>query len=206
MGVLKARVGGAWVEVSQGGSEVEVSATDPIAANPAAEVWYDTTDTGQSLVNMPQIESGSYTPTLTGMAIGTGGSPGALNVASYQFLGIPGVGGRGMLFLEGVVRFGATSITLPTGAVSMGLPTGFNFGSTYGAPIGWCWITSSGVDVFAGTMSINTVSSVMPYTWVGTPATAPIWPRRGNFNATSPMTWKANDQITWSASLPAVRV
>jgi hypothetical protein len=45
MPVLKARIGGAWVNVGGGGSsasEVEVSATDPIGTNPSAELWYDT--------------------------------------------------------------------------------------------------------------------------------------------------------------------
>jgi len=45
MPTLKARIGGAWVAVgggSGGGSEVEISATDPIGTNPSAELWYDT--------------------------------------------------------------------------------------------------------------------------------------------------------------------
>jgi hypothetical protein len=55
MPVLKARIGGAWVDVGgSSASEVEVSATDPIAANPAAEMWYDTADTGISLPNGPR--------------------------------------------------------------------------------------------------------------------------------------------------------
>lgn len=47
MTTLKARVNGQWVTVSSGGgggssaSEVEVSATDPIGTNPAAELWFD---------------------------------------------------------------------------------------------------------------------------------------------------------------------
>ena len=44
MPVLKARIGGAWVDVGgSSASEVEVSATDPIGTNPSAELWYDTT-------------------------------------------------------------------------------------------------------------------------------------------------------------------
>ena len=55
MPTLKARIGGAWVAVGgASASEVEVSATDPIAANPQAEMWYDTADTGISLPNGPR--------------------------------------------------------------------------------------------------------------------------------------------------------
>ena len=56
MTTLKAKIGGVWVPVGGGSSasEVEVSATDPIATNPAAEMWYDTADTGISLPNGPR--------------------------------------------------------------------------------------------------------------------------------------------------------
>ena len=71
MPTLKARIGGAWVDVGgAGASEVEVSATDPIAANPAAEVWYDTADTGISLPNGPRGHIGSVYTTTWSAVIG----------------------------------------------------------------------------------------------------------------------------------------
>lgn len=45
MPVLKARIGGAWVDVGGGGGgtdEVWVGSADPIATVPTAELWYDT--------------------------------------------------------------------------------------------------------------------------------------------------------------------
>lgn len=44
-GVLRARVGGAWVDVVGSGSdEVVISPDDPIATYPGTELWYDTDD------------------------------------------------------------------------------------------------------------------------------------------------------------------
>jgi len=44
MPTLKARIGGAWVDVggSGGASEVEIGPDDPIGTNSSAELWYDT--------------------------------------------------------------------------------------------------------------------------------------------------------------------
>ena len=41
-GMLKARVGGVWINVLAGG-EVWIGPTDPIVATPSTELWYDTT-------------------------------------------------------------------------------------------------------------------------------------------------------------------
>ena len=42
MPVLKARIGGAWVDVGGGADEVFIGPSDPIATAPATELWYDT--------------------------------------------------------------------------------------------------------------------------------------------------------------------
>lgn len=147
-------------------------------------------------------EAGTYTPVLTGMAVG---GAGAINVASYTFIGAKGSGGKGQMSLSGVVTFG-TGATLPTGAIKIGFPAGFVLdaatGGAFGTPI---QLTSAGVDVMIGYIHADP-GGMNIYSWVGTPAVAPIWPRRGNINANSPFTWKVTDQITWSAVLPMARV
>lgn len=59
MGVLYARVAGAWVPISSGGtSEVEIGTDDPIGANANAELWFDTDDD----VTAPPTTPPAWTP------------------------------------------------------------------------------------------------------------------------------------------------
>lgn len=65
--------------------------------------------------------SGTYTPTLANLAIGTGGTP--INSAKYTFVGFPA---GGVLHVEGRIKFGTTSVTLPGASEeTMTLPTGY---------------------------------------------------------------------------------
>ena len=65
--------------------------------------------------------SGTYTPTLTNMAIGTGGT--AINTASFTFAGFPA---GGILCVEGKVVFGTAGQTFPGASnESISLPTGY---------------------------------------------------------------------------------
>jgi hypothetical protein len=61
MGVLKARVGGAWETIVTGSDEVAIAAADPGAGY---ELWYDTSDPGVSYPAMPRG--------LIGYAVGNG--------------------------------------------------------------------------------------------------------------------------------------
>jgi hypothetical protein len=60
--------------------------------------------------------SGTYTPALTGMAVGTGG--GATNTADYTYNGVD-------LFVHGQIKFGTSGTTLPGASITVGLPTGY---------------------------------------------------------------------------------
>lgn len=66
------------------------------------------------------LAKGTYTPTLTGMAIGTGGS--AFNSATYTY-------SYGMMNISGRLTFGTTAPTFPT-APTVTYPTGFTADST----------------------------------------------------------------------------
>lgn len=64
MGVLYARVGGAWVPVSGGGGgsdEVVIAPTDPIVSFPSTELWVDTSAPGGSGLWLP-IAGGTMNP------------------------------------------------------------------------------------------------------------------------------------------------
>jgi hypothetical protein len=70
--------------------------------------------------------SGTYTPTLGNMAIGTGGTP--TNTASYTFVGFPA---GGVLTVEGSIKFGTTAPTLPGASVeTISLPSGYTMINT----------------------------------------------------------------------------
>lgn len=65
--------------------------------------------------------SGTYTPTLANMVIGTGGTP--INSAKFTFSGFPA---GGTLVVEGRIKFGTTGTTLPGASEeSMSLPAGY---------------------------------------------------------------------------------
>jgi|SRR5665647_2199949 len=58
----------------------------------------------------------AYTPTLTGMAVGTGGTP--VNTAIYAY-------SNGVLVAEGKIKFGTTGVAFPAVAIAVSLPPGF---------------------------------------------------------------------------------
>jgi hypothetical protein len=75
----------------------------------------------------PEVDSGSYTPTLTNMDVGTGGS--ADNSARYTYA-------HGILNCSGTIVFGTSGTTFPGGSnEKIGLPSGFTITSGFGASI-----------------------------------------------------------------------
>lgn len=121
-------------------------------------------------------DSGTYTPTLVGMAIGTGG--GATNTANFTFIG-------GLLCVQGQILFGTSGTTFPSTTSTVTLPTGYTLTTSRSlTPCGqvtWadtgvsypgtCWHSSSTTIRFlvvnaAGTYSVDaTPSSTIPFTW-----------------------------------------
>ena len=151
-------------------------------------------------VGLVDLADGTYTPTLTGIAVG---GAGATNTAFWQWIGSPVSGGRGIMHMTGNIILG-TGATLPSNGIKIGYPAGFALSSSIGEYGATCQFTQTGVEVWIGYTHADP-AGINLYFWLGTPATAPIYPRRGQVTAASPFTWKVTDQITWSAHLAMTR-
>lgn len=187
MGVLKARVGGVWVPVSFG---------EPIPV---------------------RVQSGTWTPTLTGIAIGTGGTP--LNIAAYTYVGGPNIGDRGIMSARGQVRFGTTGVTLPAGiAIDLTLPTGFQFPADLtndlanfaDYAIGTITCRDDGAGSYPGwlclTGTANKFRPIVDQTTITThTGTVTVFSTRTVLAATAPFPWGINDAFAWAWTAPVVR-
>lgn len=145
-------------------------------------------DTGWNLL-ATYGQSISYTPTLTGMTIGAGGSPGPFNLARYHVFGR-------RVIADGFISFG-TSASF-TGNYTIGLPlTAADFSSfasfeymNHGAARGSD--TSSGV-AFAAVGVVLMGASSPTLNSIGFFATAGY----AAWNPTTPFTWAAGDRLSW---------
>ena len=195
MGVLYARVGGAWVP-ALGVNEVAVGTDAP--TDPDVELWYDTDDPGLGLIGG---QSAAYTPTLTTFVIGAGG----VNNARYTYVGGPSVGDIGLINCYGRLVLGSSGWTADSSGPS--LPTGFQFiqnaiNGWNGGYVGQCRVLHGGAG-WQCVMYVNTstqASFVMPSV-TATPGGSEIF-----FNNTTPWTWAAGDQFQWNFEAPVVRV
>lgn len=153
----------------------------------------------------PLPSSASYTPTLTNMAVGTGGS--AENTARYTFVGGSTVGSKGPMTLQGRIRFGTTGVTLPgTGVPKIGLPAGFelaDFSSTDQTTGSWVhgdigtWYTRHDLRTDSATaMSLVVLECNTTLLRITIEAVS----------ATKPATWVNGDFIAWTAFMIAERV
>lgn len=146
----------------------------------------------------PEIEErvsavgGTYTPTLTGMAIGTGG--GATNTADYSL-------NADVMTIEGVIVFGTTGATLPTGSIRASLPSGFQRA-----------VTSTLIPIGGGTALIGGTSHDLVLRFASA-TEFQFRARRANVadvvqsspTATVPGTWAAGDVIAYSATCRITR-
>lgn len=173
MGVLKAKVGGVWVPVG-------------VQGGPNA-----------------QVETGSYVPVLTGMAVGTGGS--AQNTAGFHYVGGLSAGNAGMLMAAGVIVFGTTGPTFPGVTCTVSPPPGFAFSSIYTnirQPIGLVEYVAAGSTLSIGHLrwvAANQARIMLQRTDVAYNLPAAT-------STTAPATWVAGDQILWTINAAVVRV
>jgi hypothetical protein len=203
MGVLKARVGGAWETIVTGSDEVAIAAVDPGAGY---ELWYDTSDPGASYANLAYVQSGSYTPTLGGgMAVGSGG--GAMNTALYTYVGGASVGALGQLVISGRILFGTTGPIAPGNANpdTISLPAGFGLNPAPGlglTPFGQCNITRNGVSTGPGVLTDHP-GNLMRIWAVKTDGTYSIL-----IDPTTnvPIAWSPGDFIDYHATMQASRI
>lgn len=143
--------------------------------------------------------SSLYVPTLTGMAVGTGGA--SSNVANYTFVGGPAVGDRGIITVIGSAVYGDTGRTFPT-SPTFSLPPGFQLASANNLrPIGLAYLGDfgTGVNDRNAAVYINDASSVRLILSGWTAALA-------NITTTFPFTWAAGDSMHYQYTFAAVRV
>lgn len=194
---LKANIGGSWVELG-GGTEVFIGPDDP---GGGYELWFDTDDPGLGLAG--QVESASYTPTLTNWSMGT---TGAKNVAGYTYNGQAGAGGKGLLTALGELNLGA-GFTMSASVPAIGLPSGFNFDRTGqdNGGVGMFRILDAnpaswpgwGVLIPSGSLvAVNLEMWVTSGAYLGT----------GGVNNTTPITWAQGDAVWWQIASRVVRV
>lgn len=196
MPVLKARVGGAWVDVGGGVDEVSVGPTAP--TDSAVELWYDTSVPTPSVA---PITTAIFVPTLLGLTLG----PGGVNTARYVLQGGPNVGDIGVLTVGGVLRVGTSGFTVG-GYPRASVPSGFNIlrdqMSSGGAIIGGVRFLDAGTIGYPGVVLIEDQTYVHFYA-IGTAAAhgveAPVTP-------TVPFVWGVGDSIDYSYTVIVVRV
>lgn len=138
--------------------------------------------------------SGTYTPTLTNLAIGTGGTP--TNSAKYTFVGFPA---GGVLTVEGKIKFGTTAPTLPGASLeTVSLPSGYSMIDTSGSSflsgeVAFSDVTGS---VWEGLLLPASATSFYLYSKAvsGTGLVAAL------LTATVPFAWAVNDEIYYRFS------
>lgn len=136
--------------------------------------------------------SGTYTPTLGAMVIGTGGTP--TNSAKFTFVGFPA---GGVLTVEGKIKFGTAGQTFPAAsAETISLPAGYSLIETSTATATLSLVTfvdSSTGAVSYGAVFPNTATTVRPL----------ISSVSGSFitavdvAATTPFAWASGDEINY---------
>ena len=147
---------------------------------------------------------GTYTPTLVGMDIGTGG--GATNTATYTYLGGTTVGDHGIMLLQGDIVFGTTGATLPSAAATtIQLPNNFNFAVTAHTayPLG-VWVHTNASWATTHPVTMFNASRFRLRVWREGVLAGRI--TISNLSSTLPTTWAAGQGIKWEASAIVVRV
>lgn len=145
------------------------------------------------------FETGTFSPTLTNINIGTGGS--ALNSAIYHYVGGPNIGDSGLLTVTGRITLGTSGQSVGTGPQAT-IPPGFSIpapvqtgANRYGVAT---LLTNANIGFVqqAGATAVAFVVGGAGSTYVtGTTITSAV-----------PGTWGAGDALTYTYTIPVVRV
>lgn len=147
------------------------------------------------------IESDTYTPSLSGLAVGTGGS--AANSGDYVFVGPAGSGSVGLLMLQGKLTFGTSGMSFPSSTSLVSLPSGFEAVHAYGADhhVGMVGLRLAATTGTTGPIWLHTATQLRLLVW----DVASSYATPASLNSTRPGTWASGDSITWTAQLGAAR-
>lgn len=136
--------------------------------------------------------NGSYTPTLTNLSVGTGGSP--FNSAIWSYA-------NGMLSVQGRMTFGTTSVTYPSSTSQIAYPTGFTADSgvlTNVVPIGNLMSIMSGTNYMGFVFYDSTSTFRITSNLYNPTLTANSAITAQSFSSTFPTTWAAGNSINYS--------
>lgn len=139
--------------------------------------------------------TGTYTPTLSGMAIGTGGS--AANTARLHYA-------NGLLTVQGRIIFGTSGTTFPGSSITATLPSGYTateFYAQFEQAIGFVTFRDDGVLSYNGVVWLDSTSTVRFMALDN----ASTYERVAATGTTIPFTWGAGDRITYQFSLIATK-
>lgn len=135
----------------------------------------------------------TYTPTLAGIGVGTGGS--AANTANYSYA-------QGQLSIVGIIQFGTTTPTFPTASHTITLPANFTpspaIAPNY-ALVGLANMLAGGVGG-VGAVSLISATQIRCSVW----GTAAAYAAGTNLTTAIPGTWVAGDYIRWTATIPGI--
>lgn len=165
-----------------------------------AQVNANTDDLAAFDLAKAEVESGTYTPAWTNLAVGTGGS--AANSAGYRFIGGSAVGDRGFLGITGSVILGTSGASV-TGAPNATLPTGFEMQTAVNSAshrLGLCTLVSASIGVVQRVASEPDKFGLTVFNASGTYLTVT------SISSTVPATWAAGDFIRYDFFCSAIRV
>lgn len=151
-----------------------------------SETWVDAVKDGLNT----GVFSGSYTPTLGGIAVGTGGS--ATNIAYYSYVG-------GLLVVQGTIQFGTAGQTFPSASHTISLPSGFTPAMAVTpnyATVGVAQMVAGGVSA-NGSVTLVTATQVRLGVW----GAATTYAVNSNLSTAIPGTWVAGDYARWTAHI-----
>ncbi len=104
-----------------------------------------------------QVSSGTYTPTMTGWAVGAGS-----NSASWVFVGGPNTGDKGILRVDGRIVMGS-GFTAPASNAKISIPAGFSVSVTGGKPVGQGYAYLQSATRFITLAITNTATVLFSY-------------------------------------------
>lgn len=138
------------------------------------------------------VPKATYTPTLTSIVVGSGGT----NTAQYYV-------NRGVMHIQGNIIFGTSGQTFPSGSViGASLPSGFTFDGVDASIVGLCRMRDSSVPQnYRGNCQWVSASSTISFNIDNVAGT---YPTLATPSATIPFAaaWASGDSIEWSVTLP----
>lgn len=146
--------------------------------------------------------SGTYTPTLSGFAIGTGGS--AQNTATWHYDGK-------MLDIVGKITFGTTGTTFPGATITAALPASpaWTIDAAMNSSSHECGLATlaTGATNYEGVVWTNSTTTLRFLAKsINAAAAGTDYLKQAATSTTIPATWAAGDSIYWMARVPATAV